>query len=254
MKKLYGAALKAHQKKVGKRKNPSRRKAPKAPKRRAATQIVVHAANPSRRRPGRRRTRSMVVATNPIRRRRNGPSTSMGSAGGSFTNLKTWEKAAKVGVEVIAGGVAGGAIAAAAESRMGASPMAVGFAELGLSVLSIIAGAKLGYPAIGAGAGAVIGVQGARTLWAAHSTPAAPAAAATDPAAAAGGADGTTPAMAALTMGALADMDGFEGTLDAVQNIGDDGDSEGFEGDDDEDDELDEDADGGDESRIPADW
>ena len=221
-KKLYGAAAKAHAKKIGRRKNPKRRKAGKA-RRKSATVVTVR-ANPKRTRRRSRRSSSMVhVSSNPhkIRRRRNPSTTAALGKGTNVTSVKTWEKVGMQAVEAVAGGIGGGMAATALESRLAQPPTVVGLAEIALGAVGILAGYKLGYPAVGLGFGAVAGSMGAKNIYAAHAAPppATTGASATAPAAAP-----PAPAMGALTMGALMDddapaMNGYEG-IAAVQGAG----------------------------------
>jgi hypothetical protein len=220
-KKLYGAAAKAHAKKRARGSRKSKAKKRKSP---AKTSIVVHAANPKRTRRSRRRRSSALARTapNPIRRRRRNPSGGGTLATGKVTSVKTWEKVGMQAVEAIAGGFGGGMAATQLEARLAQPAGTVGVAEIVLAALGILAGYKMGYPAVGLGFGAVAGTMGAKNLIAAHTTPAAPtasAAPATDPNAAAAAAG---PSMGALTMGALVDeagndISGYEG-IAAVQD------------------------------------
>lgn len=234
-KKLYGAAAKAHAKKMGRKKNPKRRRkaAPNpSPKRR-------------RRSSAKRRTRkttSIVVRTpNPMkhhrraRRRRSNPGSGSIATGG-VTKIKTWEKVGMQAAEAVGGGIAGGMAAAAVESRLAQSQVTIGLAEIALGAIGILVGYKAGYPSVGLGFGAVAGSMGAKNILAGAKAPAAAASSATAPAAdagtgAAGDGSGGAP-MGALTMGALvddngnpigSDMNGYEGVLSAVQDASGEG-------------------------------
>jgi hypothetical protein len=221
-KKLYGAAAKAHAKKA--RKRGKKRASPK--RARAKSAIVVRATSNPKRGRRRSRSRSMVhVAGNPhkIRRRRRNPGSSsmVLGKGTNVTSVKTWEKVGMMAVEAVAGGIGGGMAATALEARLAQPPTTVGIAEIALGAVGILAGYKLGYPAVGLGFGAVAGSMGAKNIYAAHSAPPATTAPAAAGAAAPPPAAAAQPPMGALTMGALlddgTDISGYEG-IAAVQD------------------------------------